>query len=185
MKLGASKRTKRAKSELSLIRHEGNIPAILYLPNQENENLTIDGDAFRACLRSIAKGHLPTTIFELQLSGKSIRAIVKEIQYHTTSYNILHLDFQQVVDDVPLTANVPVEYKGINECVGIKLGGFLRQVKRHLKVKCLPKDLPSEFVLDIHSLQIGQSRRVRDIDVPKGITLLAGEKDVIGLIAKR
>lgn len=185
MKLDVSKREKKAKSNLSQLRYEGNIPGILYSPGKENVSIIVDGKTFQAAMRHILKGHLPTTVFEFELEGKKVKAVVKEIQYHPTTYNILHLDLLALDDKTQVTVNVPVEFTGVAECVGIKLGGFLRQVKHHLPVKCLPKDIPTHFVVDIQDLSIGHSKRVKDLHITEKVRPLATEEDVVVVIAKR
>ena len=91
--------------------------------------------------------------------GKRARAIVKDIQYNVASYDVEHIDFLLLSDDQIVTVNVPIQILGVAECPGIKLGGTFRQVIRTLKVSCLPKDIPSEFQIDIHDLNIAQSKR--------------------------
>ena len=94
MKLSVSKRTEEKKSGLVQLRHSGDIPAVIYKPGQPSEKITIKGPEFAAIIRGLKKGYLPTAIFEIELDGKKCRAIVKDIQYHPTTYRILHLDFQ-------------------------------------------------------------------------------------------
>ena len=69
--------------------------------------------------------------------------------------------------------------------MGIKLGGFLRQVIRHVKVECLPKNIPSEFIIDVKDLGIRQSKRLKDLAMPNGVKPLASPEEVIVVIAKR
>ena len=71
------------------------------------------------------------------------------------------------------------------DCVGIKLGGFLRQVIRSVKVRCLPKNIPQNFELDIRNLKMRQSKRLSDLVMPEGVTPLAATDEVVVVIAKR
>ena len=138
----------------------------------------------QAALRAVTKGFLSTTIFDLDVNGKSVKAIVKDIQYHKTTYNIIHLDFQQLYEDTPVNINIPLEFTGVAECVGIKLGGFLRPVKRNVRVNCLPKHIPEKFTLDVSRLAIKQTKRVRDIEVSSDVNVLVKEDNVLVVIAK-
>eukprot|EP01066_Platyproteum_vivax_P009852 Platyproteum_vivax@DN4366_c0_g1_i2.p2 len=185
MKLNVSKRAGGKKSELTQLRYAKDIPAVFYKPGQPSEKITINGSEFAAIIRSLKKGYLPTTIFEMELDGKKSRTIVKDIQYHPTTYCILHLDFQVLEDKTQVDVKVPVTFAGVAECVGVKLGGFVRQVIYHVKVRCLPKDIPSDFTLDIRSLSIGASLRVSDIEKNEAIRLMVPEKEIIVVIAKR
>ena len=185
MKLAVSKRTGETKSELTKLRHQGNIPAAVYSKGKPCERITVKGADFDAVIRKLPKGYLPTTIFELEMDGKTKKAIVKDIQYHPTTYRVLHLDFLILEPKIPVDVKVPINCIGEAECVGVKLGGFVRPVKRHVEVQCLPEDIPTDFKVDIRSLEIGQSKRVSDIDAGEMVRLLAKPKEILIVIAKR
>lgn len=185
MKLTVTKRSGVRKSEAKEIRRKGNIPAVLYSVGNTCVNLEIEGNQFKTIIREIKAGRLSTTKFVLNDNGKDRNAIVKDIQYHPTTYQILHLDFEELIDNTPVNVKVPIFCTGTVECLGIKLGGFLRQVIRTVKVECLPKDIPAEFVIDVRELGIRQSKRLRDLALPKGVRPLAPMDEVVVVIAKR
>lgn len=185
MKLSLSKRKAETKSENNLIRHRGNIPAVIYSKGKTNHLVSINGIEFDALLRGIQPGQLPTTEIELEGEGLSFKVIVKDIQYETTTYRVLHLDFLELDKETPVNVNVPIRCIGMAESPGIKLGGFLRQVIRHLRVQCLPKNIPKEFVLDVRSLGIKQTKRIKDMKMPAGVEPLASLNEVVVVIAKR
>lgn len=186
MKLKVLKRTILKKSELNRIRREGNIPAAMYVRGQATDNLSVNGSEFSAHLRAVQPGHLSTTIFVLvDENGKERRAILKDIQYQPTTYKVQHLDFEELFDDVKVNVKVPIECVGVVDCVGVKLGGVLRQVIRHLRVRCLPKDIPNNFQLDVRSLEQRQSRRLKDLEIPQSVRPLMDLNEVAVIIAKR
>lgn len=185
MKLKFFERKNLAKSETNRIRREGNIPGVIYGQGAENRNITILGDELKAILRNMKSGLLATTIFELHDGEKTIKAIVKDIHYHVASYAVQHIDFALIEENRPVTVNVPLHVLGTSDCVGIKLGGFLRQVIRSLKVACLPKDIPQEFVIDIRDLNIAQAKRLSDVEIPSSVKPLARMNEVAVVIAKR
>lgn len=185
MELTVKARESEKKSDVKKIRREGDIPSILYSSKTAPETLIINGTEFASALRQIKSGQLPTTIFTLKGGKHQRRAIVKDIQYHLTTYNVTHLDFEELADDVPVCVKVPVNCVGVADCIGVKLGGFLRQVVRHVKVECLPRHIPDQFLLDVKDLGIRQSKRLKDIVLPKGIRFLARPEEVLVVIAKR
>ena len=186
MKLKINERLCAKKSELKQLRREGKIPVILYCKGKPNQQLMMDAAEFNALLRKIEPGHLPTTVFELVLENKKeIRAIVKDVQYQLTTYSVSHVDFEELVKDAPVSIKVPVQCTGVAECEGVKAGGFLRQVIRHVRVECLPAHIPSMFSIDVTNLGIKQSRRLADIEMPKGVKPLAKLDEVVVVIAKR
>lgn len=185
MKLTVSKRAEVKKSATKKIRREGDIPAVLYSSGRPSELLSANGVEFDAILREMKPGHLPTTIFSLKFGKEERRAILKDIQYHLTTYKVSHLDFEELAEGVKVTVKVPILCTGVAESVGIKLGGFLRQVIRYVKVECLPKHIPSEFLVDVRDLAVGQSQRLSDIEMPEGVRPLANLEEVVVVIAKR
>lgn len=185
MKLAVKTRVGEKKKDIKEIRREGNIPAIIYSSKGQPEKLIVTGAEFNAILREMKPGQLPTTIFALSDGKKERRAIIKDIQYHLTTYNVSHIDFEELVDNVPVCVKVPVNCTGIVDCMGIKLGGFLRQVIRHVKVECLPKNIPAEFLVDVKDLGIRQSRRLKDLAMPAGVRALESPEEVVVVIAKR
>ncbi|MBS0654010.1 MAG: 50S ribosomal protein L25/general stress protein Ctc [Verrucomicrobia bacterium] len=185
MKLTVKSREGEKKGDIKQIRREGNIPAIIYSSSTKPEKMIVDGTEFAAILRGVLPGQLPTTIFTLTNGKKERKAIIKDIQYHLTTYKVSHIDFEELLDEVPVSVKVPVNCTGVVDCVGIKLGGFLRQVTRHVKVECLPKNIPAEFLIDVRDLGIRQSKRLKDIAMPQGVRPLASTDEVIVVIAKR
>jgi large subunit ribosomal protein L25 len=185
MKLTASLRPSTKKSDTKEMRREGKVPAVLYSGGKESQQLVLDGAEFSAILRQMKPGHLGTTVFELMVDGKKRRAIIKDIQYQLTTYKVSHIDFEELFEDVAVTVKVPIQYVGAAECAGVKLGGYLQPVVRFVEVECLPKDIPSEFQLDVKELGIKQSKKLSDIAIPKGVKLFAKMDTVVAVVSKR
>jgi large subunit ribosomal protein L25 len=186
MKLKVFPRKGKSKSEGNQIRREGNIPAVIYNRSKDSELISVHGIDFTGLLRKVQSGRLSTTVFELvDEHGKARRALVKEIQYEPTSYRVMHLDFEELLDKVKINVNIPIECTGIVDCMGIKLGGVLRQVIRSLRVRCLPEDLPECFNLDVKSLALFEVKRLSDLEIPPSIRPIADLNEVAVVIAKR
>ncbi len=186
MKLQTIKRAANSKSEVKRLRREGFVPAVLYVKDKEGETLAVNANEFGAYLRQVKSGHLPTTVFTLvDENGRERRVVVKDIQYEITTYAITHLDFEELVDGHKINIKVPIECIGQVDCIGIKLGGVLRQVIRHVRIRCLPKDLPTYFELDVRELGLKQSKRLKDLQIPKTVRPLVDLNEVVAVIVKR
>lgn len=186
MKLQIVKRAANKKSEVNKLRREGYIPAVLYVKEKSGETLAIKANEFSAFLRQVKPGHLPTTIFTLvDEKGKERRVVIKDIQYAIINYAVTHLDFEELLPNHKINVKIPIECIGQVDCIGIKLGGVLRQPIRHIRVRCLPKDLPSFFQLDVHELGITQSKRLADLQIPKNVRPLVDLNEVAAVIVKR
>lgn len=187
MKFSFFKRNTGKKGETKRIRREGNIPCNLYGHQQAGEAVYIKGDDVHAFLRNLQRnsGTLSTTIFELEDGQKKHKAVIKEIQYHPVSYAVMHIDFALLSDKAPITINVPIELAGIADCVGVKLGGFIRQTIRTVKVTCLPKYIPEKFVLDVRDLNIAQSKKLSDLVMSEHIRPKAKMDEVAVVVGKK
>ncbi len=185
MKLAIHKRTTGKKGEINQLRRTGNVPAVLYGQREAGMPIFIKGEEIQAILRNIQPGLLATTVFEVEVEGKKRKALVKDMQYHVTSYDLLHLDLVLLDDQMPITVNVPIRLVGAAECAGVKLGGFVRQPIRSMAVSCLPKDIPQEFVVDVKELNIGQSKRLSEISLPQGVRPLAKLDEVAVIVGKK
>ncbi|HSX25844.1 MAG TPA: 50S ribosomal protein L25 [Chlamydiales bacterium] len=185
MKLSVFKRAVGKKGEINKLRREGNIPGIIYGSKADGETIYVKGEEIQTMLRNLKQGLLPTTIFELHGEKLNRKAIIKEIQYHVATYAVQHIDFALLSDDVPVTINVPIQILGGPESVGVKLGGFVRQAMRTMKVTCLPKYIPQEFIIDVREMDIGHSKRLSDIEMPENVKPLGRMNEVAVVIAKK
>lgn len=185
MKLSITKRTNVRKSDTLNIRREGNVPAILYSAGEKPMDIIVSGAELQAVLRGIKQGHLSTTILELNHEGTAIKALVKDIQYHPTTYNVLHMDLQQLSEKTKVRVNVPIEFTGTADCPGIKLGGFLRPIIRYVNVECLPAQIPTSFTLSVADLGMKQAKRIKDLSFPNGVRPVTKVDEVAVVIAKR
>lgn len=186
MELTYSKREAEKKSQAKALRRAGQIPAVVYHRSKDAESVSIDSNAFTVILRNVQKGRLCTSVFSLSdEKGNKKRAILKDIQYNPVNYEVVHLDFEELLHDHPINVKIPIECVGVEDSVGIKLGGFLRQVKRHLRVSCLPKDIPTHFQINVQEMVLYDSKRLKDLEIPKALRPLDDLEQVVVVIAKR
>lgn len=185
MELTLSKRETTKKSDIKKIRREGNIPAIIYSQGKQGNNVVVEGPAMKKILKKIVPGTLATTILTLQGEGKGKRAIIKDIQYNITTYDVIHLDFVELFDKIPVDVKIPVQLTGVNECKGVKEGGSIRQVIRAFNARCLPKDIPSFIEVDVKDLGLMGSIKLGDLTLPKNVKSLIDLKEVVVVVAKQ
>jgi large subunit ribosomal protein L25 len=179
-------RKKISKSANQALRRADQIPAVIYAKGKENQNIALQNTAMQEVLRSLEMGFLATTVFLLKdSSGKTRKAIIREIQYEPTTYKVRHIDFLELVADHVVEVKVPLQCTGEAECVGVKAGGYIRRVKEFIPVRCLPKDIPSHFEVDMKEVDMRQSRAVRDLKgVLKGVDVRLPQDQVVASIVK-
>ena len=185
MELTVFERKEIKKSSNKRLRNEGNIPAVVYAANKKNENIFLKAADFAAVLRKLEKGRLSTTVFSLIEDKKKRKAIVKDIHYDLTSYKVIHIDFEELEDKRPVNIKVPITCTGVEECAGVKAGGVMRQVIRFLRVRCLPKQIPTELFIDVTDLNMGAAKRLSDVPLPKDVIPLDVMSEVAVVVGKR
>lgn len=145
----------RNKSALKSLRKEGRVPAVLY-GGKENINFHVDSVAF---LKLITTHEV--YFIDLDFGDKTIKAAIRDVQFHPVSDAPIHIDFMEVFEDKPVTIGVPVSFTG--KSIGVLNGGKRREKLRKLILKALPADIPEQVEIDITKLRIGQSIKVKDI----------------------
>ena len=103
-------------------------------------------------------------------------AIMKDIQFHPVTDNILHVDFLQIDESNPIVMEVPVKLEGLAE--GVKAGGKLALQVRKLKVKALYNLIPERLVVDVTNLGLGKTIKVGELNY-EGLQILNAKEAVV------
>ncbi|MDA0839522.1 MAG: 50S ribosomal protein L25 [Planctomycetota bacterium] len=176
--LSVERREATGRRACERLRATGKLPAVLYGRNQEVVHLSV----LRDDIRNLLKSH--NQIIDLAVDGASETAVVKELQYDFLGDTLLHVDFGRISMDEKIEISVPVTLKG--DSPGVELGGVLQQPRTEILVSCLPGSTPSEFILDISGLEVGDSLLVRDVKLPEGIEAIDdADFVVVNVVASR
>ncbi|WP_319478773.1 50S ribosomal protein L25/general stress protein Ctc [uncultured Draconibacterium sp.] len=163
-------RSSLGKKDAKKLRAEEKAPAVLY-GGVEPIHFSVSFAELRQLV------YTPSVyLIDLDLEGKVYKAIMQDIQWHPVDEVVLHVDFLQIRDDKPVKINIPVKVDGFAK--GIKKGGKLNTTLRRLSVRALATNLPDTIDVDVTKLDIGQSIKVADLDIP-GIELLDPKSNVI------
>ncbi len=140
------------------LRKQGWIPANLYGPAIEG---SIPIKIKRRIAQTLASQYRVFFALVKLPDEKKYKTIVKEIQFHPVTDEVLHIDFQAVEAGRPIVTEVPLKLVGIAE--GVVKGGMLVKKVRKLPVEVLPEKLEEILEADVSHLDLGQSLRVKDI----------------------
>ena len=164
----AEYRPRTGKEVAKKLRRQGLIPAILYGPQTEPLPLTVRLSELKRILQRHRGEQL---IFNLtvQRNGESEQhlALIKELQYHPVTDEIIHADFYEIRMDRPVEVDVPVEITG--KAKGVQRGGILEVIMHEITGSCLPDRIPDRIVVDVSELDIGDTLHVRDLTPPEGV----------------
>jgi|TARA_Y100000389_G_scaffold64102_1_gene60119 large subunit ribosomal protein L25 len=166
-KLEVDIRKEQGTSAARRTRLRDRIPAILYHSGVEATPLSMDK---KSLYKAIKTGQM---IFEIIVDKKSQFVLLKEVQYHPVTDEIMHVDFQKVKEDEKISLEVAVRSEG--ESQGVKLGGILVQLLNSVTIKCKPSEIPEFLEIDVTELEINSNLFVKDITLPKDVEMITAE----------
>jgi large subunit ribosomal protein L25 len=165
--LVARPRVGSGKGEARSLRRDGRVPAIAYGADLAATPVSVDALELYHALRTDAGEN---AILRLDLDGDTHLALAREIQRHPVKRFVQHVDFVTVSRDVKVTVDVPVILEG--HAPGTDEGGVLEQQLHTLPIEVLPLEVPDQLTLDVSEMQVGDVKRVEELPLPEGVTVL-------------
>ena len=166
-KLNVDIRKEQGTSAARRTRLQNKVPAVVYHSGVEATPLSVDKISLNKALRT---GQM---IFEVNVEDKDQFVLVKEIQYHPVTDEIIHIDFQKVKEDEKISLEVAVRSSG--EAQGVKLGGLLVQMLNSVTIKCRPAEIPEFLEIDVTDMEMNTNLFVRDITLPTDVEMLTAD----------
>lgn len=156
-------RSEYGKKAAKTFRKENLVPCNLY-GNGENVTFTVTVDDVRKLI------YTPDTMAVALTIGEAKKmAVVKELQFHPVSEQLLHIDFLEVTEDKPVTVAIPVQLQGHAE--GVKAGGKLALEMKKLKVNGIYTQIPNRVEIDVTNLGLGKKLYVGEVQL-EGLKLM-------------
>jgi large subunit ribosomal protein L25 len=175
--LKAESREGTGKGLARKLRASGKLPAVLYGAQKDSESIVLDYHEAEHLFHSIS---VDNTIINLEVKGQKtpVPTLIREIQTHPFRSAILHVDFYRIQTGVAVELDVPVHLHGTAH--GVKEeGGVMEQTIHDLPIRCLPKDIPEEILVEVSELGIGDAIHVDELELPEGVeVLLDGRRTV-------
>jgi len=166
-KLNVSIRDGKGTSFVRRLRLEAKVPAVLYHSGLEATSLSIEKKELYKALKT---GQF---IFEVNVNDKNQFVLVKEVQYHPVTDEIIHVDFQQVKEDQKISLEVPLRTEG--EAEGVKAGGILVQLVNVVTINCKPSNVPEALTINVETLEMNSSLLVKDIELPEDVEMITAD----------
>ena len=179
--LDANIRNSKTKGDLSTLRNNGSVPAIIYGGEAQNEKVSISKKILKSLLD---KENFLSNIVALNVEGKPQNVLPREIKYHVISDEPIHVDFLRVVPGVKIRIEVPVQFINHEKSPGLKRGGVLNIVRRKVELRCPSEKIPESLVIDLDGVDIGESFKISSINLETDVTpTIKGRDFVIATLA--
>lgn len=180
VQLKATQRGRAGKGASRAVRREGLVPGVVYGDKQEAQMVSLN---YRELEPHIQTGRFLSTLVDLEVEGKTIRAIPRDIQFEPIRDFIVHVDFLRLGKASRIAVDIPVHFKGQETSPGIKAGGSLNIVSHTLSLYCSAEFIPDEISIDVAGMQIGDSIHMSDIKLPEGVTPVSRDDVTLCTIA--
>ena len=179
--LDANIRNNKTKGELSSIRNNGGVPAIIYGGEAQNEKVSISKKLLKTL---IDKENFLSNIVSLNVDGKPQNVLPREIKYHIITDEPIHVDFLRVVTGVKIRIEVPVQFINHEKSPGLKRGGVLNIVRRKVELRCPSEKIPENILIDLDGVDIGESFKISSINLENDVVpTIQGRNFVIATLA--
>lgn len=160
-KLKLNLRDGKGKNKVDKMRRDSMVPGVVYGNNKEPKNVTV----VEKDLVKIIEEAGTSNIIDVDLDGDSFKVLFKEIQNHPFKNKVLHFDMFEVNMTEKIRVSIPVVLEGRDE---IRVQpSILFQHLDEVEIEVLPGDLPSDAIVNVVEMQIGDTYTVADLDIAK------------------
>lgn len=169
LEISAEPRSRLGKGGARKLRRAGRVPAVIYGPGRDTTHVTVSTVEFERKVASLEGAHLIRIRGDAAV-GEAV-VLLRELQEHPVSGEVLHADFLEVDLTKPIQVTVSLHFSG--RAVGIVAGGVLQPILREIEVECLPTQIPDYIDVDVTPLEIHGSLHVQDLSLPSGVTAVS------------
>ncbi|MFC1645414.1 50S ribosomal protein L25 [Patescibacteria group bacterium] len=164
------------------IRKEGLIPAVAYGSGDENRELVIAYLDFKRAYEAAGEN----TIIELVIDGKDkIGVLIHDIQVDSISGDFTHADFFKVDMKKKIETEIPLVFSGESAAVKEQAGVLVKGLSV-VAVRCLPGNIPHEFVVDLSALNTFDDRiTIKDLNIPSDVESIVGEETLVASVMQQ
>lgn len=172
--LSAEARDRAGKGASRALRREGRVPAVIYGNNEEPTLVHVEEKLLNKLLGT---GHFFNSVVMVEVGGKTVRTLPKDVEFHPVTDRPLHADFLRVGEHSSVHVNVPVHFINEEKAPGIKRGGVLNIVRHEIELICDAAEIPDEVAIDLTGFDVGDSIHISHVALPKGAKSAITDRD--------
>jgi large subunit ribosomal protein L25 len=174
-------RNTKTKGEINLLRVNGNIPAILYGGTEPNQKISLNTKKIKLLIQ---KENFLSNMISINIDGKTENVLPREVMYNVITDEPIHIDLLRIIKGAKIILEIPVKFINHEKSPGLKRGGVLNIVRRKVELKCPTEKIPTELVVDLENVDIGESFKISSIKLPENVTpTIQGRDFVVATLA--
>ncbi len=168
--INAIMRKDQGKGASRRLRHQEQVPAIVYGAGKEPSAITLNVHEIGHLLEN---EEAYTSVLDLAIDTKVEPVIIKDLQRHPAKNLVTHVDFLRVDMKKEVATSIPLHFMGEEDNEAMRLGAILNQFVTAIEVSCLPANLPHTIEVDISNLAMDEHISLTGLVMPKGVTITA------------
>ena len=172
--LPAETRDRAGKGASRALRREGRVPAVIYGGKEEPTPIHVEE---RELVRQLDLGHFMNSIIEIEIGGKKVRTLPKDVALHPVTDRPEHVDFLRLSKGAKVDVSVPVVFVDEEASPGLKKGGVLNIVRHELELVCEADKIPGEITISVKGKEVGDSIHISEVDLPAGSESAITDRD--------
>ncbi|MEP2234844.1 MAG: 50S ribosomal protein L25/general stress protein Ctc [Alteripontixanthobacter sp.] len=172
--LPAETRERAGKGASRALRREGRVPAVIYGGKEEPTPIHVEA---KELIRQLDTGHFMNSIVMIDVGGKSVRALPKDVAFHPVTDRPVHADFFRLSKDAKIEVEIPVVFVNEEDSPGLKKGGVLNVVRHELELVCESDKIPDQIEIDVTGKEVGDSIHISEITLPEGSVSAITDRD--------
>ena len=172
--LPAETRERAGKGASRALRREGRVPAVIYGGKEEPTMIHVEA---KELIRQLDSGHFMNSIVSIEVGGKSVRTLPKDVALHPVTDRPEHVDFFRLAKGGTIEVSVPVVFANEEESPGLKKGGVLNVVRHELELVCEADKIPGEIEISVEGKEVGDSIHISEVTLPEGSESAITDRD--------
>ena len=172
--LSAETRDRGGKGASRELRRNGRVPAVVYGGKEEPLMIHVEE---KLLMKQLMTGHFMNSIVMIEVDGKQVRTLPKDVAFHPVKDRPIHADFLRISKDSKVQVAVPVLFINEEASPGLKRGGVLNIVRHELELICDADKMPDDIQIDVTGFDVGDSIHISNVTLPKGSESAITDRD--------
>jgi large subunit ribosomal protein L25 len=172
--LSAEAREGVGKGASRALRNSGRVPAVIYGNKEDPAAIHVEE---KMLMKALHTGHFMNSVVMIEIGGKQVRTLPKDVAFHPVTERPLHADFLRIGEHTSVHVEVPVHFTDEATSPGMKRGAVLNVVRHELELVCDAAMIPDEIEISLHGLDIGDSIHISHVALPAGSKSAITDRD--------
>lgn len=159
------------------VRRNGFAPGIIYGEGIEGP-VPVKFEMTR--LKRILRKHTGNARLRIKLQEQIVQCVIKEVQRHPVTGEIMHIDLQKVNENKPVRLKLPLKFNGRKKLDEKKL--LLHVFISEIEVTGAINLLPQYIQVDISDKKPGDKITVKDIRLDSSVRISSTEDEILAQV---